>query len=520
MAPSEASSRLIMNARSEHKITLRDEWFIAAGNVQAATRIRTVLIIHSVLLLWVLVAFGACSTAEASFVLRSACFIFTGVSVWLTASWLWSGGQVLSPYCLFLLSALIFNGGQIWLYALDPTIALLSNEFSPEITLKTILLVSESVMFLHLGALLALRTKVFQGVHASELDEKSTSQSGWFLFCISVVPAAQSLYSAVRAVTLHGYMFLYQQDPAAGLAAAPQLIAVMLLPATFLIFSSNSHKPFIKLFCVCTLLICASTQLVVGTRAAAVTALVSFAWLWENCVGKIRSVLIIFAAGTAILLLPVIAATRNASGSERSSTTFLLDAISRIDNPCTALIYEMGGSMGTIAHTIELVPSLRSYDMGSSYLYSGLAVLPNVFGGPVHPSAAHGNFAMWLVENVDPVGAAAGFGFGYSFIAESYANFGTLGVPLIMLVLGAGIQGLTNWATRAASPGRYAAAASMVTFFLVFPRSESSSLIRGLVWYGLLPYLLVRFVMAFQRQNARVGAMDRGLSDVTSGTGL
>src|SRR3954453_8714389 len=104
----------------------------------AARRARIVLIIHSVLLVWVLLAFGACLTAQASFVLRSACSIFTVVSIWLIASWLWSGGRILSPYCLFLVSTLVFNGGQMWLYTLDPTTALLSNEFSPDVTLKTI----------------------------------------------------------------------------------------------------------------------------------------------------------------------------------------------------------------------------------------------------------------------------------------------------------------------------------------------------------------------------------------------
>ncbi len=301
-------------------------------------------------------------------------------------------------------------------------------------------------------------------------------------------------------------MFLYQQEPAAGLAAAPQLIALMLLPATFLIFTSNPSKRSIKLFCLCTLLICASTQLVVGTRAAAVTALVAFAWLWDRCVGKIRSGLIISGAIGAILLLPMIAAVRNVSGNDRSSASVLVDVVSRIDNPCTALVYEMGGSMGTIAHTLELVPSLRAYDKGSSYFYAGLAVLPNIFGGPVHPSAAHGNLATWLVENVDPVGAAVGFGFGYSFIAESYANFGMFGAPIMMLILGAGIQSLANWAATAMKPSRYAAAASMVTFFLVFPRSETSSLIRGLVWYGLFPYVLVRSITAIRRLKADLGA--------------
>ncbi len=123
----------------------------------AAKRARTILILHSVLLVWVLLAFGVCFSGNATFMLRSACSIFTGVSIWLVASWLWSGGRILSPYCLFLVSTLIFNGGQLWLYAFDPTIAILSNEFSPEITLKTILLVTASIMFLHLGAVLALR---------------------------------------------------------------------------------------------------------------------------------------------------------------------------------------------------------------------------------------------------------------------------------------------------------------------------------------------------------------------------
>ena len=86
-------------------------------------------------------------SGNATFMLRTACSIFTGVSIWLVASWLWSGGRMLSPYCLFLVSTLGFNGGQLWLYTFEPTILILSDEFSPEITLKTILLVAASVMF-------------------------------------------------------------------------------------------------------------------------------------------------------------------------------------------------------------------------------------------------------------------------------------------------------------------------------------------------------------------------------------
>ena len=82
------------------------------------------------------------------------------------------------------MSTLVFNGGQIWLYTFDPTLALLSNEFSPEISLKTILLVTSSIMFLHLGAVLVHRPGVVQGSRVNEFDKRSASQTGWFLFCI------------------------------------------------------------------------------------------------------------------------------------------------------------------------------------------------------------------------------------------------------------------------------------------------------------------------------------------------
>lgn len=470
-------------------------------NTTFGRRILKVRITHLLLISLTLALAGVSLASEAIFALHFACCVFTVLSAWLIVSWSWCGGRVLGPYGLFLVAALLFNGGQMWICAFDSTASLLHSDFDPEVALNAVILVTESMMFLHLGAIMTMRPSRIGSIHATDIEERGTSRIGWFLFAIAVVPAVMSMQSATQAVMLHGYFALYQREVAAGMDAAPELIARMLVPATFLIFAGNLKKPVIRAFCICTLVVFACTQLFLGVRSAAVMPLVAFAWLWERCVGRVRRSLAVAATGVALFLLPAIAIVRDVSGADRTSATFLLDALSRIDNPAEALVYEMGGSMSTVAHTLDLVPSLRAYDLGASYLYAGLAIVPNVFGDPIHPASAHGSLAKWLVENVDPVFAALGGGFGFSFIAEGYANFGWFGAQILMVLLGAGIQLLANWADKVATPSRQAMVATVISFLLFLPRSESVSVARPLVWYGLLPYLLVRCVAAWTRHS-------------------
>ena len=71
------------------------------------------------------------------------------------------------------------------------------------------------------------------------------------------------------------------------------------------------------------------------------------------------------------------------------------------------LVYEMGGSMGTIAHTLELVPSLRAYDEDPISMQD-LLCFPTSSAGPSTERCTR-QPCNRLVENVHPVGAAVGF---------------------------------------------------------------------------------------------------------------
>jgi hypothetical protein len=108
-----------------------------------------------------------------------------------------------------------------------------------------------------------------------------------------------------------------------------------------------------------------------------------------------------------------------------------------------------------------------------------------------------------LVRTVSPALAEYGGGYGYSFIAEAYLNFGWVGITLVLALIGALLAAVAVWAQRAEDPSRLALAASFGAFFIVFARAESGAIFRGLVWYALGPYIAVRILMSLAASNRR-----------------
>jgi hypothetical protein len=153
----------------------------------------------------------------------------------------------------------------------------------------------------------------------------------------------------------------------------------------------------------------------------------------------------------------------------------------------------MGGSLVTVVHTVRLIPSVRPFDYGVSYLYAVSTIIPNV-GWDVHPAVAHGFLADWLVKTVDPSFANRGGGLGYSFIAEAFANAGWYGTVPLLAGLGYILMRLLRWGTDTSDSVRHALVGTFLAFFLLFARGESGTVVRSLVWYSLLPYVAVRVI--------------------------
>lgn len=432
-----------------------------------------------------------------SLIYPSCCFLLL-LTVWVFWSWSFITKSLFDPYILFFFSALLFNGGQIILevFSLNEN-GILDNKFSSETMLKTIFLVNIGLASFHLGALMsAVKIKINSPLNNSIIKEtissssKNTYSIGWILLSISFLPAILVLKQSVSVVASGGYFGLYEQESGTSFSAAPSILADFLVPSALFILAGSKEKIKGRLISGSIIVLYSATRFFLGQRNQAVMPLLAFASLWHKSISPLPKTFLLSTGSVMLfIVLPLVAAIRNVTGKDRFSIDFMVETLS-VNNPAVASLSEMGGSIMTVAHTIELVPSVRGFQMGAEYFYALLTLIPNLFW-KIHPTIARGIPDLWLVWEVDPAFATRGGTFGFSFIAEAYLNFGWFGAPIALGVMGFMFAKFTLWAARSGEAARMATVASYTSFFLFFARAESALVVRSLVWYSLLPYLSV-----------------------------
>jgi oligosaccharide repeat unit polymerase len=457
------------------------------------------VLIFSCLLYWFL-------ALPSESLIYPACLFLVALAVWSFWSWKILTKSLFDPYILFFIAALLFNGGQAFLevFHLNED-GILEGMFSSENILKTLFIVLLGLATFHLGALLSTATG--KAISPKQSIEKQVSLLsmenncrivGWGLLAISFLPTILVAKDALSTVTESGYAALYQQEQPISFNKTPVLLSNFIIPATLFLLAGSKSKHNIKVLCVFTVLIYSATQFFLGERNSGVMPLIAFTWLWHSLFRPIPKIFVFSIAALLILIVfPLIGSTRNMTGQDRVSIDFLLSTFSSIDNPLIASISEMGGSMKTVAYTLELVPNVRGFEMGVGYFYALLTLVPNLFW-KVHPAAAHGLPSDWLIWEVDPYIASLGGSFGFSFIAEAYLNFGWWGAPIILGVSGFLLGKFTLWAVRSGEPARIALLASFISFFLFYARAQATDIVRPLVWYSFIPYLVVCALSSFR----------------------
>jgi oligosaccharide repeat unit polymerase len=460
---------------------------------------RRIVWVHAlVLVVLVLVALtGAGFAQNAEFWIRPLGVMLLLVYLWALWSWQRVTHTLFNPYILFFTAALLFNGGQALLeiFNLNPD-GIFGGAFSAQLVAQTLLLVLLGLAFFHFGGLVAV---VFgeRAVARRTLPNPTHSPLravrivGWCLLALSIVPTLLRLRDAVTLVLTSGYASLFQQTAGTSFDAAPQLLAAFLVPAAlFLLAGSGSSRASVIVSLV-LMLGYSATEFFLGSRSAAAMPLIAFAWVYHRTVRPLPALVLAAVGGVALFVIfPLVQAVRVLPGGERLDVSTLVNAFVAIQNPIVSILNEMGGSMVTVTFTLELVPAVRSFDYGIGYFYALLTLVPNLFW-QVHPTVAHGLATQWLVQTVAPLTAAAGGGYGYSFIAEAYLNFGWVGAPLCLAVLGWLWGKLVWWGETSGDSAKIAMVASFFAFALFFARSESAAIVRPLVWYALLPYFVV-----------------------------
>lgn len=444
------------------------------------------------------------STTGFIFYLSIILVFFLAWSIW---SWWRVTRSFFDPYVIFLIAATLFNGGGLAfleVLGINQQIGgFLGGRFSDNSIVESLLLAVLGLFSYHLGGLFAATYKTeMPAINKSEqdivLERYSLRVVGWLLLGIAILPTIMTLRDAVSTVLSGGYFALYQREVVTGFASSLKVLSAFMVPGTLFLLAGSKGRFYSVSVSLVLILTYVSIRFFLGERSWAVMPLLAYAWVWHRAIKPLPSTLLL--SGGAILgfvVFPLIKVVRNIEGGARDSFYSYIEGFLTLDNPVVAVLEEIGGSISTVVWTIELVPAVRDFDWGLSYVYAVSTVFPNLFWD-IHPAVKHGLASHWLVWEVAPHTAALGGGYGYSFIAEAYLNFGWIGTPIVLILLGYLFARLVLWANTVQQPLKLAAVASFVAFFFMFARSESGTIVRPLLWYAFLPYALTYFVMRFK----------------------
>lgn len=433
-----------------------------------------------------------------------------GLTAWSLWSWHAFTKSLFDFYVMFFLAAVLFNGGHALLEVLHLNAdGILGGQFPPRTIIQSLFIVVLGLAFFHFGALVAVSLLAPKAVHSHPLSHPAQTAYylrvvGWSLLLISAVPSFLVLQQALRVSVSQGYFALYQQESVAGFASSLDLLAKFLIPGVLFLLAGSKGHPWSLAVSVLVILSYTVANFILGSRIEATGPLLAYVWLWHRRIRPLAGpVLILAGIGMLGILFPFIKVTRNLTSGAKLDLAMLVEAYASVDNPLVAIISEMGFSLRTVAHTVQLVPEVRGFDLGLSYVYASLTIFPNLFWD-IHPTVAHGLAAGWLVRTVAPSLASIGGGYGFSFIAEAYLNFGWLGITIVLAIIGGLLAAFVVWGQKTDDPARLALLASFGASFMIFARGESGSIVRDFVWYALIPYAIVRIMPSFFRRKDNV----------------
>lgn len=424
---------------------------------------------------------------------RKLCVGFTVASAWLLVSCYILCRDFYHPYFMFLISAIMFNGGQLFLVGTDlmsPDL-LMFGQFSRATVNLTVYLIFASLLMVHLGVLgyVGLRRTIARSAPDDDLLVDSVRKAGYTLMIIGAVPYAAVLMGSLVA-SAQGYEGVYTASSGV-VVRAQGVFANLFLPGLlFGIASSRKNRTTARILVTLALLAIAAF-LIVGTRSRAMTLGCALLFVWTRSIKRIPAIVTVGLIAGFLVIAPTVAMVRDLPMGERLSISGISSAFSGDSNVALAMLSETGMTTTTTALTVDLVPQSRPFSFGLTYVNAILLSIPGT-GFISASSRVPLVLSDWLIWQADPSAAERNGGFGYSFIAEAYLNFGAILGPVICGGLGLLIA---YFVFRTDDPLSVGFIGCLLLTLPMFSRGESVTITRGLFEQCLPPIIVTQYLM-------------------------
>lgn len=322
------------------------------------------------------------------------------------------------------------------------------------------------------------------------LTQKSVTIICLFLLIISAPIYWLDMIDFVQTALLNGYGANFIHDKTSNSGIFGNVILLYVPSVVFLLV--NTKKIFLKYIYLMMLIVPAIGYMFVGGRGPAMALLLcsTFLWMEEICRSRKKEKYLWLIILVGVLLLGFFSTLRELRVHSLTNPGEMLKIFfsNNIFEEAISTIKEIGSTMYTWIKVENIVPSVYNYKFGYSYISSILACIPsNLIGYSFADDAA---LDIWLTKVT-----GADYGLGFSMLAESYYNFGFLGILTIFFIgvfIFYFISG--NFAKNVAVKYMNAVSAISIYIFTNTARNSLSLSVRYVFWGIVIPWILINLM--------------------------
>lgn len=296
--------------------------------------------------------------------------------------------------------------------------------------------------------------------------------------------------NAIKSAT-HGYASLYVAGDSSSVSNIISSLKMFFIPGLYLFFSVKKESKIVCKFVSIVVIVNVILGFMTGSRSEAFILILSFLWLYHVQIKPFKRSNIIKLSIVAITLMLLSVAIMEYRGTANKTFSeffnIVINAISK-ENFIVAFINELGYSIYPLIETMQIVPQVKGFSYGFSYLSSLLAITPKLFLG----GFSFANYAaldIWLMNILN-----LNYGPGYSLIAETYYNFGWFGLILMMIWGNGLVQIFSNKFKGDKAIVKNAIIAVMIYYLLMTARSPLLLTFRNVFYGVMIPTLMINII--------------------------